>query len=181
MASLDTQSTPGWTIHHPTPVNTVNIVDPAPAPNKVNTVTTPHVQQLVMPVSFVSTTQVQMDAPVPPTVDTVIPQVSMTRIPLLQIPSMDSTANTMPSSQPQDENADACRKCGKNTHTMVKCHKRVTCKKCKCKDHNTRFCTRAPAPESKLPFVGKESTLLRTAGQEREANSGGLSVTVTAM
>ena len=103
MALLETQITPGWMIHWLTPVN---IVDPASAASNVNMVTTPHVQQSVTPVSFVSTTQVWMDVPVPPTVNTIIPPVSTTRVPLLQIPSVASTTNTLPSSQPQEQNVD---------------------------------------------------------------------------
>ena len=73
---------------------------------------------------------------------------------------MASTANTLPSSQPQEQNTDPCRKCGKNNHTMVRCCKRVTYKKCKGKDHSTRCCTGAPAPESKCTFCrkGKHTT-----------------------
>ena len=116
----------------------LNIVDPVPAvASKVNTVTTPSVQQSVMPVSFASTTQVWMDVPVPPTVNSSCTPVSTTRVPLSQIPSMASTANTIHSSQLQDQNADPCRKCGKNSHPMVRCHKRVMCNKFKSKYHNT--------------------------------------------
>ena len=125
-----------------------------------------------------------MDIPVPPTVNTVIPPVSTTRVPLSQIPSMASTANTLPSSQPQEQNTDPCRKCGKNNHTTVRCHKRVTCKKFKGKDHSTRFCTRAPAPEYKCTFCrkGKHTTENCRAKRkaEKEAQSGGPLVTMNA-
>ena len=73
MALLEIQTYSRWTIHQPTPVNNV---DPALAASNINTVTTLHVQQSVMSVSFASTTQVWMDIPVPPTVSTVIPSSS---------------------------------------------------------------------------------------------------------
>ena len=92
------QIAPGQMIHW---LTLVNIMDLASAAINVNTMTTPCVQQSVTPVSFASTTQVQMDIPVPPTVNTSIPPVSTTRVPISQIPSVASTTNTLPSSQPQ--------------------------------------------------------------------------------
>lgn len=76
---METQATPGWTIHHPTPVN---VVDPEPAASKVKAITTLHVQQSGMSVSFVLTTQDQTDIPVPPTVNTIVPPVTTTRVPI---------------------------------------------------------------------------------------------------
>ena len=146
----------------------MNIRDLASAVSNVNMVTTPHVQQSVTPVSFASTTQVWMDIPVPPTVNTIIPPVSTTRVPLSQIPSVASTTNTLPSSQPQEQNVDPCRKCGKKTQSTNRCRKRVICKNCKGKDHGTRFCTIAPAPDYKCTFCRKENTLQRTAEQGRK-------------
>ena len=109
-----------------------------------------------------------MDVPVPPTVNTIVPPVSTTRVPLLQIPSVASTANTLPSSQPQKQNVDPSRKCGKRKHSTDRCRKRVTCKNCKGKDHGTRFCTIAPAPDYKFTFCRKGNTLQRTAEQGRK-------------
>ena len=144
--------------------------------------TAPHVQQSVTPVSFASTTQVWTDIPVPPTVNKVVPPVSTTRVPLLQIPSVAGTIITLPSSQPQEQHADPCRKCGKSTHSMSKCHKRVTCKKCKGKDHGTKFCTIASTPDHKCTFCGKgrhstENCRARKKA-EKEATSGGLPITM---
>ena len=182
MALTETQATPGQTIHQLTPVN---IVDPAPAVSKVNTVTMPCVQQSVMPVSLASTTQVWTDVPVPPTVNPTVPTVSTTRVPLSQIQVWLVPLNTMHSSQPQDQNADPCRKCGKNSHPMARCCKRVMCKKCKGKDHNTRFCTGATAPDNKCTFSrkGKHTTENCRARKraEKEAESGGQSVITNAM
>ena len=37
--------------------------------------------------------------------------------------------------------ADPCRKCGRKDHPPNRCHSKTTYKKCKGKDHGTRFCT----------------------------------------
>ena len=162
----------------------MNVEDPEPSASKVNTVTIPHVQQSVTPVIFASTTWVWTGVSVPPTVNTVMPPVSTTRLPLSQIPSVASTFNTIPSLQPLNQNADPCRKCGKNNHSTTMCCKRVKCKKCKGKDHNTRFCTRAPALEIKCTFCrkGKHTTKHCRARRrtEKEAQSGGPSVATNA-
>ena len=143
-------------------------------------VTTPRVQQSVTPVSFGSTTQVQTDVPVPATVKTIRPPVSTTRVPLSQITSVASAANTLPCSQPQEQNVNLCRKCGKKTHSRNMCCKRVICKNCKGKDHGTRFCTVAPALNYNATFCrkGKHSTENCSTRKkaEKEARSGGLPV-----
>ena len=124
MALLETQFTLGWMIHWLTPVN---IMDLASAASNADMVTRPHVQQSVTPNSFVSTTQIQMDVPVPPNVNTIIPPVSTPRVPLLQIPIVASTIIILPSSQPQEQNVDSCRKFGKKTDSTNMCCKRVIC------------------------------------------------------
>ena len=69
MALLETQSTQGMTLHRPT---LMYILDPAVAAIKSATAS-PCVQPTNTPVSFVSTAQVGLDVPIPPTVNPVAP------------------------------------------------------------------------------------------------------------
>ena len=68
MALMDSQNMQGRSVHWLTPVK---IVDPSPT--LPHTTTPPCVQMQVTPVSFVSTTQVRTDIPVPPTVNQMVP------------------------------------------------------------------------------------------------------------
>ena len=80
MALQEIQSTQGMTLCRPTPMH---IMDPAVAAITSAT-TTPCVQPTNTPVSFVSTTQVRSDVPIPPTVNPVAPSTSMGMVPVLQ-------------------------------------------------------------------------------------------------
>ena len=151
MALLGTQSTQGVTLHRPTPVH---IVDSAVAAVRSATATL-CVQPTNTPVSFVSTAQVRLDVPIPPTVNPVAPSTSMGTVPILQNPGVSSTVNTQSTSQPQDCNSDPCRKCGKKNHMTDKCKRKASCKKCKSKEHNTKFCTENPTPDLICSFCGK--------------------------
>ena len=106
MALLETQSTQEMTLHRTTPVH---IMDPAVAAITSAT-TTLCVQPANTPVSFVSTTQVRLDVPIPPTVNPVAPSTSMGMVPVLQNPGVNSMVNTQSTSQWQDCNSDPCRK-----------------------------------------------------------------------
>ena len=125
MALLGTQSTKGMTLCRPTPMH---IIDPAVAA-VTSAMTTPCVQTTNTPVSFVSTTQVRLDVPIPPTVNPVAPSTSMAMVPASQNPGVSSMVNTQSTSQPQDCSSDPCRKCGKKNHTTDKCKKKASCKK----------------------------------------------------
>ena len=70
MVPLETQTTPRQTIHCLIPVNVVVL---EPAASKVDAITSQCVQPSGAPVSFASTTQVWMDIPVPPAMNTVSP------------------------------------------------------------------------------------------------------------
>ena len=105
--------------------------------------------QHVTPVSFASATQVRMDIAVPSPVGQGVPQVPPVWVPLSQITSVASMANipvsmasqqsgTSITTQPQQE-TEQCRKYGKKNHPTSHCHQRVTCRKCKCKDHSAKF------------------------------------------
>ena len=89
MALLGTQSTQEMTLRRPTPMH---IVDPA-----VTAITSAKTILCVQPtntlVSFVSTTQVRMDVPIPPTVNSVAPSTLMEPVPILQNPGVSSTVN----------------------------------------------------------------------------------------
>ena len=89
MALLGTQGTQEMTLHRPTPMH---IVDPA-VTAITSAKTIPCVQLTNTPVSSVSTTQVRMDVPIPPTVDSVAPSTSMEPVPILQNPGVSSTVN----------------------------------------------------------------------------------------
>ena len=82
MALLETQSTQGTTLCRSTPMH---IVDPAVAAITSAT-TTPCVQPTNTPVSFVSTIQVRLDIPIPPTVNPVAPYTSMGMVPFFAKP-----------------------------------------------------------------------------------------------
>ena len=73
MALLGTQSTQEMTLCRPTPMH---IMDPA-VTAITSAKTIPCVQLTNTPVSFASTTQVRMDVPIPPTVNSVAPSTSM--------------------------------------------------------------------------------------------------------
>ena len=116
-------------------------------------------------VSFVSTTQVRMDIAVPSPVGQGVPQVPPVWVPLLQITSAASMANvaasmtsqqsmTLVTTQPQQQ-TEQCQKCGKENHPTVCCCKKVTCRKCKGKDHSTKFCSTPSQEELKCTFCGK--------------------------
>ena len=90
MTPLGTQSTQETSLHRPTPVH---IVDPAvTAITSAKTILC--IQLTNTPVSFASTTQVRMDVPIPPTVNTVAPSTSMELVPVSQNPGVSSTVNT---------------------------------------------------------------------------------------
>ena len=121
--------------------------------------------QPVTPFSFVSTTQVRMDIAVPSSVGQGVPQVPPVWVPLLQITSVASMANvaasatsqqsmTSVTTQPQQQ-TEQYQKCGKKNHPTVCCHKKVTCRKCKGKDHSAKFCSAPSQEELKCTFCGK--------------------------
>ena len=89
MALLETQSTQEMTLCRPTPMH---IVDPVVAA-VTSAKTTPCVQPTNTLVSFVSTTQVRMDVPIPPTMNPVVPSTSMEAVPILQNPGVSSMVN----------------------------------------------------------------------------------------
>ena len=89
MALLGTQSTQEMTLHRPTPMH---IMDPA-VTAVTSAKTIPCVQLTNTLVSFASTTQVRMDVPIPPTVNSVAPSTSMEPVPILQNPGVSSTVN----------------------------------------------------------------------------------------
>ena len=151
MALLGTQSTQGMTLHRPTPMH---IVDPAVAA-VTSAMTTPCVQTTNTPVSFASSTQVRSDVPISPTVNPVAPSTSMGMVPTSQNQGVSSMVNTQSTSQPQDHSSDPCRKYGKKNHTTDKCKKKALYKKCKSKEHNTKFCTEDPSSDPKCLFCGK--------------------------
>ena len=151
MALLETQSTQETTLHRPTPMH---IMDPA-VTAITSAQTIPCVQLTNTPVSFASTTQVRMDVPIPPTVNSVAPSTSMEPVPILQNPGVSSTVNARGTSQPHDHNIDPCRKCGKKNHKTDKCKKKTSCKKCKSKEHKTMFCMVDPVPDQLCTFCGK--------------------------
>ena len=93
-----------------------------------------------------------MDTVAPPTVSQLPSQVPPVQVPLSQITSVASTANvavsltsqqsgTSAATQNQQQTDVQCRKRGKKSHSTALCHKKVTCKHCKGKDHNMKFCT----------------------------------------
>ena len=121
MALLDSQNMQGRSVHQLTPVKIVDL-----SPTLHHAAAPPHVQTQVTPVSFVSTTQVRTDIPVPPTVNQMVPPTQELRVPLSQITSVASTLNTQTPSQTQEQNTDPCRKCGRKNHKTDKCRKKVT-------------------------------------------------------
>ena len=150
MTPLGTQSTQEMTLCRPTPVH---IMDPA-VTAVTSAKTIPCVQPTNTPVSFASTSQVRMDVPIPPTVNSVAPSTSMEPVPVLQNPGVSSMVNARGTSQPQDRNIDPCKKCGKKNHKIDKC-KKTSCKKCKSKEYKTMFCTVNPVPDQLCTFCGK--------------------------
>ena len=157
----DSQVAEEFTVRKPTPVKIVEqLMDQS------DSSTTQTQRQPVTLVSFVPTIQVRMDTVVPPTVSQVIPQVPPVQVPLLQITSVGSTANvavslisqqsgTSAATQPQQQTNVQCKKCGKKNHSTTLCHKKVTCKQYKGKDHSSKFCTTPSQQELKCTFCGK--------------------------
>ena len=89
MALLGTQSTQEMTLHRPTPMH---IMDPAvTAITSAKTILC--VQLTNTLVSFASTTQVRMDVPIPPTVNSVAPSTLMEPVPVSQNSGVSSTVN----------------------------------------------------------------------------------------
>ena len=136
--------------------------------------------QTVTLVSFASTTQVRMDTAVPPTVSQVPPQIPPVWVPLLQITSVASMANvtaslisqqsgTSAATQIQQETDAQCRKCGKKNHSTAHCCKKVTCKQCKDKDHNMKFCATPSQLEPKCTFCGKGKHSMENCKIRKEA------------
>ena len=152
-------STSGSIIRRPTPVR---IVDQPVDKSESNAGQMPN--QPVTLVSFASTTQVRMDIAVPSLVGQGVPQVPPVQVPLSQITSVASMANvavsmtsqwsmTSVTTQPQQQ-TEQCQKCGKKNHPTVHCHKKVTCRKCKGKDHSAKFCSTPSQEELKCTFCG---------------------------
>ena len=67
-------------------------------------------------------------------------------------------------------NADPCRKSGKKDHPTDRCHSKITCKKCKGKDHATRFCTVATTTAGyNCTFSRKGKYLIENCRAKRRA------------
>ena len=90
MNILDSQSSTGQAVHWPTPIS---IMDPGMSASNSNQAM-PQVQPSGMPVSFASTTQVRSDILALSTVNTIVPPAPAARVPLLEIPSVASIANS---------------------------------------------------------------------------------------
>ena len=162
----ESQPTAESIVRRPTPVKMVD----QPMDQSGSSTAQTQAQPVTL-VSFASTTQVRMDTVVPPTVSKVPPQVPPVQVPLLQITSVASTDNvavsltsqqsgTSAATQIQQQTDAQCRKCGKKNHSNPICHKKLICKQCKCKDHNTKFSTMPSQLEPKCTFCrkGKHST-----------------------
>ena len=156
----------GSVIRKPTPVN---VTDPSTA--QVGSNAPPTQEKHVTPVSFASTTQVQMGIAVLPPVSQAPPQVVPIWMPLLQITSVTSNSNVALSlmsqqmemtgtSQDQQWTELQCRKCGKKNHQTTCCHKKIVCKKCNGKDYSTKYCATATQPKPKCTYCrkGKHTT-----------------------
>ena len=146
------------------------------------TTTPPCVQMQVTPVSYASTTQVRTDIPVPPTVNQMVPPTQELRVPLSQITSVASPLNTQTPSQAQEQNTDPSRKCGRKNHKTDKCRKKVTCKNCRKKDHNMKFCTMTPTQEDKCSYCGKgkhtaENCRARKKAEKKAKSAGTMATT----
>ena len=141
MNLLDSQSSTGQAIHWLTPVS---IVDPDTSTSNSNQAM-PQAQPSGMPVSFASTTQVRLDILAPPIVNTTMPPLLQPGHFFCKSQSIASTANSQQITPPMQATADPCRKCGKEDHPTDRCHSKITYKKCKGKDHGTRFYTVATA------------------------------------
>ena len=135
--------------------------------------------QPVMPVSFVSSTQVRTDTAVPSPVGQGVPQVPPVQVPLLQITSVASTANvavstafqqsrTLATTQPQQQ-TEQCRKCGKKNHPTSHCHQKVTCRNCKGTDHIAKFCSAPNQEELKCTFCGKTKHSMENCKARKKA------------
>ena len=164
----------GSIVRRPTPVR---IVDQPVDKSESSVGQTPN--QPVTPVSFASTTQVRMDIAVPLPVGQGVPQVPPVQVTLLQITSVASTANvvasmtlqqsmTLITTQPQQQ-TEQCQKCGKKNHPTVHCHKKVTCRKCKGKDHRAKFCSTPSQEELKCKFCGKTKHSVETCKAKKKA------------
>ena len=106
-----------------------------------------------------------MDTAVPSAVGQGLPQIPPVWVPLLQIASVASMANVAMSmasqqsgtsaiTQPQQQ-TEKCRKCGKKNQPTSCCHQKVTCRKCKGKDHIAKFCSAPNQEELNCTFCGK--------------------------
>ena len=135
--------------------------------------------QPVTPVSFASTTQDSVDIAVPPPVGQGVPQVPPVWVPLSQITSVTSDSNVAASmtsqqsgtsvmTQPQQQ-SEQCRKCGKKIHPTSHCHKKVTCRKCKGKDHSAKFCSVSTQEELKCTFCGKTKHSMENCKARKKA------------
>ena len=124
----DSQVTEESTVRKPTPVKIVE------QPMDQSGSSTAQTQgQLVTPVSFASTMQVQMEMVVPPLASQTVPQVQPVWVPLSQITSVASTANVAASltsqqlmmsttTQPQQHADVQCKKVWKKesfNHTVL--------------------------------------------------------------
>ena len=167
-------STSGSIIRRPTPMR---IVDQPVDKSESSAEQTQN--QPVTPVSFVSATQVRMGIAVPSPVGQGVPQVLPVWVPLLQITSVVSTANvavstasqqsgTLATTQPQQQ-TEQCKKCGKKNYPTVCCHKKVTCRKCKGKDHSAKFCSAPSQEELKCTFCGKTKHSMENCKARKKA------------
>ena len=167
-------SASGSIVRRPT---AVRIVDQPVDKSESSAGQTPN--QPVTPVTFTSTTQVRTDIAVPSPVGQGVPQVPPVWVPLSQITSVASTANvaaSMTSQQPiasvttqPQQQTEQCQKCGKKNHPTVCCHKKVTCRKCKGKDHSAKFCSTPSQEELKCTFCGKTKHSAETCKAKKKA------------
>ena len=64
-------------------------------------------------------------------------------------------SGTSAATHPQQQTNVQYKKCGKKNHSTMHCHKKVTCKQCKGKDHSSKFCTMPSQQELKCTFCRK--------------------------
>ena len=135
--------------------------------------------QPVTPVSFASTTEVRDGHCSPSPVSQGVPQVPPVQVPLLQITSVASMANvavsktsqqlgTLARAQPQQQ-AEQCSKCGKKNHPTSHCCQKVTCRKCKGRDHITKFCSMPNQEDLKCMFRGKTKHSMENCKARKKA------------
>ena len=63
-------------------------------------------------------------------------------------------SETLATTQPQQQ-IEQCRKYGQKNHPTLCCNQKITCRKCKGKDHITKFCSTPNQEELKCTFCGK--------------------------